>query len=125
MTTARFTATATLVVALATAGAGLAGAKSEDGPLRCEILTDTSGGMVSLEGVVHAASALAGTYSFTVRSSGAGGSSDIEQGGAFEAARGETVSLGQMSLGSGARLDASLTVTAEGRTVACAGTART
>lgn len=123
MTTARFTATATLVVALATAG--LAGANSEDGPLRCEILTDTSDGMISLEGVVHAASALAGTYSFTVRSSGAGGSSDIEQGGAFEAAKGETVSLGEMSLGSGASLDASLTVTAEGRTVACAGTART
>lgn len=121
MTTARFTATATLVVALATAGAGFSRAESENGPLRCEIITDNAGGMVSLEGVVHAASALAGSYSFTVKSSGSGGSSDIEQGGEFAAAAGETVSLGQMSLGSGSTLDATLTVTAAGSTVECDG----
>ncbi|WP_353646775.1 curli-like amyloid fiber formation chaperone CsgH [Mesorhizobium sp. WSM2239] len=100
------------------AGAGQAGSESE--PVRCEIRAETSGGMTTLEGVVRADKAVSGSYRFRVKSSGASGSSNIDQGGAFTAAPASPETLGSVMLGSrGARYDASLTVTVNGKKIEC------
>lgn len=100
------------------AGAGEAGSKSE--PVSCEIRAETSGGMTTLEGVLRADKAVSGSYRFRVKSSGTSGNSDIDQGGEFTAAPGSRETLGSVMLGSrGARYDASLAVTVNGKTIEC------
>ncbi|WP_159591667.1 curli-like amyloid fiber formation chaperone CsgH [Chelativorans xinjiangense] len=100
------------------AGAGKAGfetASSED--TRCEILASTEGGMIALQGVVHAETAITGSYTFRVETVGGSGSSNIRQGGTFSAAPGKPAELGRVMLGgSGAVYEATLEVDApEGR----------
>lgn len=59
---------------------------------------------------------VSGRYSLTLRSGG----NAIDQGGDFEARPGETVTLGEATLpGAPEALEGELTVTAEGRSVAC------
>ncbi len=107
-------------VAAATAGSGQAGSTSSSGPVRCEITASTSGGMVTLAGVVHSDKVLAGDYTFHVKSAGRSGGADIQQGGDFEARPGGPALLGQVMLGgSGAIYDASLVVKAGGKTWRC------
>ncbi|MCT7374854.1 curli-like amyloid fiber formation chaperone CsgH [Chelativorans salis] len=96
------------------AGSGKAGfltAGSED--TRCEILASTEGGMIALQGVVHAKVAMSGSYSFRVETVGGSGSSNIKQGGSFSAAPGKPAELGRVMLGgSGAVYEATLEVEA-------------
>lgn len=113
---------ATLLIAAGaaatTVGAGQAG--SSGGPVRCEIQATTSGGMVTLQGVVRADKAVSGSYAFRVESAGGSGSSDISQGGDFSAKAGSPTTLGQVMLGShGSVYDARLEVTAGGKTYRC------
>ncbi|MFT3728340.1 MAG: curli-like amyloid fiber formation chaperone CsgH [Terricaulis sp.] len=89
-------------------------------PLRpvCDIrATPTSHG-VQISAVLAAQSAISGDYNLVITKTGASGSSDVQQGGAFNAARGERVTLGQTELGldRGDRFHAVLTLTdADGR----------
>lgn len=100
-------------------GAGHAGTAA--GPVRCEIRADSTNGMTSLEGVVHADKAVSGSYQFRVKSSGASGRANLDQGGDFTAGPGNAATLGSITLDTrGARYDASLTVTLNGKTIECA-----
>lgn len=104
--------------AAAAAGAGQAG--SSGGPIRCEIQASSSGGMTTLQGVVHSDKAVKGTYTFRVASAGGSGSSDISQGGDFSAGPDRAATLGQVMLGGyGSIYDASLQVKAGGKTYSC------
>ena len=89
-------------------------------PLRCEIEASSAGGMISLEGIVFADTAVSGSYAFHVVSSGGGGSSNIRQGGAFAAGPDGAVTLGRVMLGGSGAYDASLTLDANGETIECA-----
>lgn len=100
-------------------GAGSAGPATGNGSsIRCEIEARSSGGMLVLEGVVHAGRPITGSYEFRVSGGGSGGSSNISQGGDFTAGPDGTARLGQVSLGGG-RYDADLAVTANGVAVKC------
>ena len=68
---------------------------------RCEIRAEPNGGGVVLEGLVFADAPLTGTYSFRISQRSPGGSSQINQGGEFEATAGEPELLGTVSVGSG------------------------
>jgi hypothetical protein len=92
------------------------------GPLRCEIQAASASGMIALQGIVFADVSVTGSYLFRVVSAGGGGSSNIQQGGAFSAGPHGPVTVGQISLGgSQAAYDAILTVSANGKTIECAG----
>lgn len=93
---------------------------SAEMPPRCEIRVMSQGGTMSLQGVYRADAAISGSYGFQVASHSGGGSSRINQGGAFDAKAGEEIALGTVTLGANARYDASLTVTAGGETLECA-----
>jgi hypothetical protein len=81
---------------------------------RCEIRAEPNGEGVVLEGLVFADAPLTGTYSFRISQRGPGGSSQINQGGEFEATAGEPESLGTVSVGSGPNsFTATLTVSFE------------
>ncbi|OLP55627.1 hypothetical protein BJF92_08095 [Rhizobium rhizosphaerae] len=96
-------------------------AKSLSPAQLCEIDATSDDGLVKLDALVHADSALSGSYSFRVEKSGGGGSSTINQGGQFDARAGETATLGSVSLGSGgARYKATLDVRIGAKTVTCA-----
>lgn len=108
---------ASVAIGLVAGGAAIgAGQTASDGPLSCGIEQSRSGGMVRLESVATSQTSVFGTYAFKVRGSG----TDISQGGEFEAAAGETVSLGMVMLGAqGASYDATLEIRANGRSVSC------
>ena len=93
---------------------------------RCEIRAEPNGRGVVLEGLVFADAPLKGTYRFRISQRGAGGSSQINQGGEFEATPNEPASLGTVSIGSGPNsFSATLTVTWEGGVIDCrAGTGK-
>lgn len=116
-------ALALLVPALA--GLGIAGAalastgQSSDGPLRCEISSSVSGGMVSLQGVVESDAAVSGTYRFQVESVAGAGSSTIRQGGAFSAGPGAPAMLGRVMLGANGIYDAVLMLDTSGVSLEC------
>lgn len=87
-----------------------------EGPFRCALALSPLGAGTAVLARVTAAEGLAGRYSLTLRA----GANAIDQGGSFEAAPGETVTLGEATLpGAPEALVADLTVTAGGRTVAC------
>ena len=110
-----------LLIGLGAAGfaMGAGSASSTPEPLRCEIQVNSANGMVTLQGVVHADTAVSGQYQFKVVKAGGGGSSNIEQGGGFMAGPGNDARLGQVMLGGGGVYDANLIVTANGVTVTC------
>lgn len=100
--------------------AGAGQAASDGGPVRCEIRAENAGGMIVLQGVVHADADTSGTYRFKVKSTGSGGNSDISQGGSFTAGPDRPAMLGRVMLGGGGAIyDASLDVTSAGATVSC------
>ncbi len=107
------------------AGAAFAGAgagpslEGPAGPLRCEIRAERQGNSVTLEGLVFAEAPLAGTYRLRVSQGGAAGSSQISQGGDFEAAPGEPESLGTVSLSSSGAYSATLEVRWSGGITGC------
>lgn len=104
---------------LVAAGIGAGQAGTSDGPVRCEIKATKSGGMVTLAGVVHADKSVAGSYSFRVAGGGGGGSTNISQGGEFAARAGQAETLGEVMLGGRGAYDASLEVSAGGKTYRC------
>lgn len=76
--------------------------------MRCEVRARRTSHGTELEGFVHSDRPTSGSYRLVISQSGAN-SSDIEQSGEFDAAPGESVSLGLAEV-SGGRLHARLTV---------------
>ena len=98
-------------------GAATGGA---EGPVACALTVTERGGMVTVEGVVEARSAVSGAYDLALRQSSFGGSSDIRQGGDFTLAAGAVESLGSASFsGTAAGIDGTLTVTVDGQSYRC------
>jgi hypothetical protein len=85
----------------------------------CEILVVRTSNGVRITPVVRAHGSTHGEYSLVVTKTGASGSSDISQGGPFDAVRGERVKLSasEFSLERGARFRAVLTITEDGRQI--------
>lgn len=84
----------------------------------CDILARPTSHGVAISAVLDADEATSGDYDLVITKSGASGSSNVQQGGAFNAARGERVTLGETELGldRGDRFHAVLTLTgADGR----------
>lgn len=110
-------AAAGLALALSATALMAASGVVHSGAYRCEVVATASGGMTTLEGVVHAEKAVSGSYTFRVESGGSSGRSNIKQGGDFSAAPGTPAQLGQVTLGgSGSVFDATLEVdTPDGR----------
>jgi len=105
---------------LATAVAAQAGIGGpEDRGFACGIAATTQKGMLTLEGTVLSPMALEGSYRFALRSAGAGGSSNISQGGAFTAQPNEPALLGRMTINAGARYEATLELETGGQRFAC------
>ena len=87
--------------------------------LTCDIaVTKTSHG-VRITPVVRSDRSLSGEYSIVITKNGGGGSSDISQGGPFDATRGVNQELGssEISLERGASFRAVLKVRADGREI--------
>lgn len=111
-----------LVALLALGGAAVAAnANSDAGSSKivCGVSTATDRGMMAIEGILQSPDALHGEYRFALRSSGSGGSTNINQGGQFSASPGMPVSLGKVTVNAGSAIDVDFTVTAGGRKFDC------
>jgi len=106
-------------IGIATVVATSEGNSAESGPLRCGIEAIQQGGMLALEAKFVADSAVSGDYQFRVAASGAGGNSNVSQGGYFSAAPGEIVTLGRMTVNAGSQLNLDFTVSANGSRLNC------
>lgn len=104
--------------ALALAGA-TAQTTAGGSDLACGIATQTERGMMSIEGVVQSPTALTGEYRFALKSQGAGGTSNISQGGRFSATPGTPVSLGKVMVNAGASIDVDFIISADGKQLDC------
>jgi hypothetical protein len=87
--------------------------------LECDIDIDRTANGIRITPVVHSDRKLSGEYSLVITKSGGGNSSDITQGGPFDASRGESVRLGssEFSMERGAKFRATLKVRAGGREI--------
>lgn len=95
--------------ALADAPAEAAAFVSES--MHCEIRATRTASGVRLEAIAHGIASATGEYSLVVTKNGAAGSSDISQGGEFDAASGETsLGVAEIGLERGASFDAHLSV---------------
>jgi hypothetical protein len=85
----------------------------------CDIEVKRTSHGIRITPVVHADRAMAGEYSLMITKSGASGSSDINQGGPFDAARNEEIALSasEFSLERGDRYRAVLKVRSGGREI--------
>lgn len=106
-------------LAFANFAIGADGTGPADAPFHCEIVTGSSNGMTTLEGVVHSNFETRGTYRFRVASAGGGGGSNIQQGGSFAVGPEGSATLGRVMLNSGAIYDAELEIAADGDAVTC------
>lgn len=110
-----------LIALLVLGGAGMAAnayGTAADG-LACGVSTSNANGMLSVEGVLQSPEALTGDYRFALKSQGAGGSSNISQGGQFSATPGMPVSLGKVSVNAGANIEVDFTITTGGKKYDC------
>ncbi len=85
----------------------------------CDIDVDRTSNGIRITPVVRANKSLSGEYTLVITKTGGGGSSDISQGGPFDATRGKSVRLGssEFSMERGAKFRAVLKVRADGREV--------
>lgn len=98
------------------------GIQDSDEPVRCGFQVVSAGGATAIEAIVAADLAVTGSYQLRVTGSGGGGRTNISQGGPFAAGPDAEVTLGRVMLGNrGASYDAVLSISANGRTVECAG----
>lgn len=104
-----------LAALAATSGIANAGTSSD----ACGVVTSTQNGMLVLEGAVLSPTALDGSYTFGIQSSGGGGSSNVSQGGNFSAAAGQQTTLGKVMINAGSNYKVDFRVTANGKTLDC------
>ena len=119
----KYTALPGMAVLLLGLGVTASGyASSVSGPTTCEIKAASDGGMLALQGVVHAGIAISGSYQMRVSGQGPGGSSNLNQGGQFNAGAGEAVTLGQVMVdNSGGTYDVTLSLDTNAGRVDCQG----
>ncbi|RNC93721.1 MAG: hypothetical protein ED558_12645 [Oricola sp.] len=123
MTDKRLTAAAGLLAATLATGCSAIASDTDNtnaDPVRCEIQADDQRGMVRLQGVMHADTDVNGTYTFTVKSVGRGGSTNISQGSSFYAGPSGPTTLGMVMLSAGGAYDVELDVKADGQRYRCA-----
>jgi hypothetical protein len=109
-----------VMVLAAQAGEDAMKVQAAGGPVRCDIQVKPLGGGVELQGVVFANSAIHGAYELQVSKSGGGGTSNINQGGAFNARPDEPAKLGVVTLGGDkATYRAQLKVMWDGQEIEC------
>jgi hypothetical protein len=114
---------AALSLGLAIAGAMGANqaTAASTGDTRCQIQASANNSMTTIEGVINSPTALSGSYQFEVVASGPGGSSNINQGGAFQAPAGSPVTIGKVMLGNpGATYDVKLVISSNDGAFNCA-----
>ena len=111
------------LVAIAALGIAGAAANANSSPqgsdLACGINTVTEHGMLAIEGVLQSPTALSGEYRFALKSQGAGGSTNIRQGGQFSAAAGTALSLGKVMVNADADVDIDFVITTNGKQLDC------
>jgi hypothetical protein len=101
--------------ALAAGGSGPA-SPAADQPFSCELLARTSGSGTALEARLDAREPFSGSYGLRVHGPGV----SVDQSGDLTLAAGQSALLGHASVsGDLSHLEASLSVTAQGRTVSC------
>lgn len=108
------------VIAMLGLAAALAGqTTSADDLLACEFRIGEANGMTMIEGIVHAADAVEGSYRLSVDGGSGAGSARVNQAGTFHAAPDAPATLGQVMLDSGGTYDARLEVSGAGSSVVC------
>jgi hypothetical protein len=108
------------LAALGTAGvAANANSTTQSADLNCGVSTATESGMLVVEGIFQSPTGLSGEYRFALKSVGAGGSTNVSQGGQFSAAAGTAVSLGKVMVNAGASIDVDFSVSADGKSLDC------
>lgn len=116
---------AAAIAGLALAGGGAAstsegtGGAAADIPMRCEIVAESTRGMMQLQGMVYADRAIDGRYRLTVTSASRSGSTNISQGGNFSASENNPARLGMVMLSLNDVYDVELEVKANGHTFGC------
>ena len=105
-------------IAAIAATAGLANSGSSS-TIECGFTSTTQNGMLALEGTLTSPVAVSGEYRFAIQSSSNGGSSNISQGGYFEAAAGEVTALGRVMLNSDAHYNLVFDITTGGKNIDC------
>ena len=76
-------------------------ARASAGPLACEIRKVSAGGSVQLTGVVSSSAAVAGNARFVLTKSGPSGTSNVNQGNAFDLAAGAEVHVSHVTINLG------------------------
>lgn len=110
-----------LTLAALAASGGLAnqdGFANQDA-VQCGVASSSEGGMLALEGTVLSPVAVSGEYRLSIRSASGGGSSNISQGGHFNAAANEATALGKVMVNAGSSVDIDFSVTANGKDLDC------
>ena len=115
-----FIAAGLIAAGLTTGCSAIAGDTASNDPVRCEIDAAAQGGMVRLQGLMHADREIDGTYRFTVKSAGRGGNTDISQGSRFHAGPTGPTTLGMVMLSAGGVYEVELDVDADGQRFSCA-----
>jgi hypothetical protein len=111
------------MAAVALSAAADSGQAAPEGSRDCRIISTEDGGMLQLAASFTAPAALTGEYAFSVTGSGSSGSTQISQGNAFRADKGETLTLGSVSLSPGKVYDVKLRIQSEtGESWRCHGT---
>ncbi len=109
-----------VMVVAAQGGEKAMDAEAKSGPVRCEIEVKPLGGGVELQGVVYSNAPVSGAYQLQVSKSGNGSSSNINQGGNFDAKPDQPAKLGIVRLGGdGGSYQAKLKVTWNGEEIEC------
>lgn len=88
-------------------------------PVPCEVVATESGNSTNLEAIYNAQSPTNGTYSFSVKSSGGAGSTNINQVGGFSAPEAGPISLGRVTVSNAPSYDIDLSVEVDGETYDC------
>ena len=111
------------MAAVAFSAAANSSQTAPEGSKDCRIISTEDGGMLQLTASFTAPAALTGQYAFSVTGSGSPGSTQLSQGNAFRAERGETLTLGSVSLSPGKVYDVKLRIQSEtGESWRCQGT---
>jgi hypothetical protein len=111
------------MAAVAFSAAANSSQTAPEGSKDCRIISNEYGGMLQLAAAFTAQTALTGQYAFSVTGSGSSGSTQISQGNTFRAERGETLTLGSVSLSPGKVYNVKLRIQSEtGESWRCQGT---
>lgn len=88
-------------------------------PIACALAIGTNNGLLQIEPVIQATTAVSGIYQLRVEGPG----TRMNQGGPFSVRAGETLELGRMmTSGSASSLDAEMILTIDGQTYRCPAT---